>query len=321
MVLRGAAKALFWFDFLSALVAMTNFSVGLDETQRQEATDALVRRVNEQIDVLSFDESDGDTLRQLVESFSDRRGLMRLRIAETLGQIGEAATPVLVEALANHPNEVVRRACAKTLTLIADPTAVPVLVNSFLNDSATVVQGSSVGALARTGRPAAPDLLRILEDPSHSETIKGHAAWALAFMGSEAKDLLLAALNAESEAVRTAVVGAIAKVAQEDASPSNFDILLNALGDDAESVRCEAAAVLGNLAHQPAVAPLLTLLQHPSSETRMSAVLAIMKIGQADTVAALETAMAQESDDSLQPIFNLAISQIEKKAAANDDWD
>ncbi|MEO0352921.1 MAG: HEAT repeat domain-containing protein [Cyanobacteria bacterium P01_A01_bin.15] len=300
---------------------MTNFSVGLDETQRQEATDVLVRRVNEQIDVLSFDESDGDTLRQLVESFSDRRGLMRLRIAETLGQIGEAATPVLVEALANHPNEVVRRACAKTLTLIADPTAVPVLVNSFLNDSDTVVQGSSVGALARTGRPAAPDLLRILEDPSHSETIKGHAAWALAFMGSEAKDLLLAALNAESEAVRTAVVGAIAKVAQEDASPSNFDILLNALGDDAESVRCEAAAVLGNLAHQPAVAPLLTLLQHPSSETRKSAVLAIMKIGQADTVAALETAMAQESDDSLQPIFNLAISQIQKKAAANDDWD
>ena len=300
---------------------MTNFSVGLDETQRQEATDALVRRVNEQIDVLSFDESDRDTLRQLVESFSDRRGLMRLRIAETLGQIGEAATPVLVEALANHPNEVVRRACAKTLTLIGDPAAVPILVNSFLNDSDTVVQGSSVGALARTGRPAAPDLLRILEDPSHSETIKGHAAWALAFMGSEAKDLLLAALNAESEAVRAAVVGAIAKVAQEDASPSNFDILINALGDDAESVRCEAAAVLGNLAHQPAVAPLLTLLQHPSSETRKSAVLAIMKIGQADTVTTLETAMAQESDDSLQPIFNLAISQIQKKAAANDDWD
>ncbi|MEM1242981.1 MAG: HEAT repeat domain-containing protein [Cyanobacteria bacterium P01_H01_bin.26] len=300
---------------------MTNFSVGLDETQRQSATDALVRRVNEQIDLLSFDGSDRDTLRQLVESFSDRRGLMRLRIAETLGQIGEAATPVLVEALSNHPNEVVRRACAKTLTLIADPAAVPVLVNSFLTDSDTVVQGSSVGALARTGRPAAPDLLQILEDPGHSETIKGHAAWALAFMGSEAKDLLLAALNSESEAVRTAVVGAISKVAQEDSSPGNFDILINALGDDAESVRCEAAAVLGNLAHQPAVAPLLRLLQHPSSETRKSAVLAIMKIGQADTVAALETAMAQEADDSLQPIFKLAISQIEKKAAADDDWD
>ncbi|MFG6103714.1 HEAT repeat domain-containing protein [Leptothoe sp. EHU-05/26/07-4] len=293
------------------------------ETARQAATDQLVQRVNEQIDLLSFDESDQDTLRQLVESFSDKRGMMRLRIAETLGQIGEPATPVLVNALANHPNEVVRRACAKTLTLIADPTAIPTLVNSFLNDSDTVVQGSSVGALARTGRPAAPELLKILEDPSHPETIKGHAAWALAFMGSEAKDLLLQTLNSESEAVRAAVVGAIAKVAQEEGSPDNFDILINALGDKAEVVRCEAAAVLGNLAYQPAIPTLLPLLNHASPETRKSAVLAIMKIGQANTIEALQTAMAKETDHSLKPIFNLAISQIQKKstAANNDDWD
>ncbi len=298
-------------------------STGLmDEAKQQAATDQLVQRVNEQIDLLSFDESDQDTLRQLVESFSDKRGMMRLRIAETLGQIGEPATPVLVDALANHPNEVVRRACAKTLTLIADPTAIPTLVNSFLNDSDTVVQGSSVGALARTGRPAAPKLLEILEAPSHPETIKGHAAWALAFMGSEAKDLLLQALNSESEAVRAAVVGAIAKVAQEEANPENFDILINALDDDAEIVRCEAAAVLGNLAHQPAIPTLLPLLNHASAETRKSAVLAIMKIGQVNTIEALKTAMAKETDDGLKPIFNLAISQIQKKSTANDDdWD
>lgn len=301
---------------------MTNSSTDLnDEAKQQVATDRLVRQVNEQIDLLSFDDADQDTLRQLVESFSDKRGMMRLRIAETLGQIGESATPVLVEALAHHPNEVVRRACAKTLTLIADPAAIPTLVNSFLRDSDTVVQGSSVGALARTGRPAAPELLKILEEPNHPETIKGHAAWALAFMGSEAKDLLLQALDAESEAVRTAVVGAIAKVAQEEGSPDNFDILINALGDSAESVRCEAAAVLGNLAYQPAIPTLLPLLGHPSLETRKSAILAIMKIGQANTIPALETAMANESDDSLLPIFKLAISQIQKKTVANDDWD
>ena len=298
-----------------------NTDVG-DETAQQAATDALVQRVNEEIDLLSFNESDQDTLQQLVESFSDKRGLMRLRIAETLGQIGEPATPVLVEALANHPNEVVRRACAKTLTLIADPTAIPTLVNSFLNDSDTVVQGSSVGALARTGRPAAPELLKILENPTHPETIKGHAAWALAFMGSEAKALLLQALTSDSEAVRAAVVGAIAKVAQEEASASNFDILINALSDQAEIVRCEAAAVLGNLAHQPAIPKLLPLLGHSSLETRKSAVLAIMKIGQPDTVEALQTAMANETDDTLKPVYTLAISQIQKKSsAANDDWD
>lgn len=293
-----------------------------DEAKQQAATDQLVSRVNEQIDLLSFDESDQATFRQLVESFSDKRGMMRLRIAETLGQIGEPATPVLVDALANHPNEVVRRACAKTLTLIGDPTAIPTLVNSFLNDSDTVVQGSSVGALARTGRQAAPELLKILEDPSHPETIKGHAAWALAFMGSEAKDLLLQTLNSESEAVRAAVVGAIAKVAQEEGSQDNFDILINALGDEAEIVRCEAAAVLGNLAHQPALPSLLPLLNHNSAESRKSAVLSIMKIGQVASIEPLKTAMAKETDDSLKPIFNLAISQIQKKSMAKDDgWD
>ncbi|MEM7067212.1 MAG: HEAT repeat domain-containing protein [Cyanobacteria bacterium P01_B01_bin.77] len=302
---------------------MANSNTDLSsEAIQQAATDKLVQRVNEQVDLLAFDDSDQETLRQLVESFSDKRGMMRLRIAETLGQIGESATPVLVAALANHPNEVVRRACAKTLTLIADPVAIPTLVNSFLTDSDTVVQGSSVGALARTGRSAAPELLKILETPDHSETIKGHAAWALAFMGSDAKDLLLQALNADSETVRAAVVGAIAKVAQEEGNPDNFDILINALGDQAETVRCEAAAVLGNLAYQPAIPTLLPLLDHPSAETRKSAVLSIMKIGQANTVEALQTAMAKETDDSLKPVFSLAISQIQKKTAANnDDWD
>ena len=67
---------------------MTNSSTDLnDEATRQAATDELVQRVNEEIDVLSFDDSDQGTLRQLVESFSDKRGMMRLRIAETLGQI------------------------------------------------------------------------------------------------------------------------------------------------------------------------------------------------------------------------------------------
>ena len=52
---------------------MTNSSTDLnDEATRQAATDELVQRVNEEIDVLSFDDSDQGTLRQLVESFSDK---------------------------------------------------------------------------------------------------------------------------------------------------------------------------------------------------------------------------------------------------------
>jgi len=288
--------------------------------QAQAQTDALIQTVTEQITLHTFDSNDDELMQQMVESFADSRGMVRLRIAETLGEIGEPATPVLMAALANHPNPVVRRACAKTLTLIADPKAIPTLVHAFLNDEDTVVQGSSVGALARTGEPAVPELLTILESPHHPESIKGHAAWALAFIGAEAKEHLYKALNSDSEGVRGAVVAAIAKIAQEDPQAGAFDILINALGDPSENVRCEAAAVLGNLAHKPAIPTLLELLNHPEAESRKSAALALMKIRDNSVVGSLQTALSQEKEAPIQSVIKLAISQLEKQSEP-DDWD
>lgn len=165
-----------------------------DITQRiQDENDALLQQVDEQITLDTLNITDQSLLKRLVEGLGDPRGLIRLRFAETLGEIGEPATPFLVNALANHANVVVRRAAAKTLTIIADPAAVPALLHAFLNDEDTVVKGSSAGALARTGEASVPALLEILASPEHSEDIKGHAAWALAFIGSEAADYLYAA--------------------------------------------------------------------------------------------------------------------------------
>ncbi|CDN13459.1 MAG: HEAT repeat domain-containing protein [Richelia sp.] len=287
---------------------------GDDATLRAQAkTDALIQTVTEQITLHTFDPDNDELMRQMVESFGDSRGMIRLRIAETLGEIGEPATPVLTEALTNHPNPVVRRACAKTLTLIADPTAIPTLVRAFINDEDTVVQGSSVGALARTGEPAVPELLKIIESPKHPESIKGHAAWALAFIGAEAKEHLYRALSSDSEGVRAAVVAAIAKVAQEDPKAGAFDILINALGDTSETVRCEAAAVLGNLTHKPAVPTLVELLKHPESESRKSAALSLMKIRDNSAVEPLQLALSKEEEAAVQSVIKLAISQLEKQ--------
>jgi bilin biosynthesis protein len=288
--------------------------------QAQAQTDALIQTVTEQITLHTFDADDEELMGQLVENFADSRGLVRLRIAETLGEIGEPATPVLLRALANHPNPVVRRACAKTLTLIADPRAIPTLVHAFLNDEDTVVQGSSVGALARTGEPAVPELLKILESPGHSESIKGHAAWALAFIGAEAKEHLYRALSSDIEGVRAAVVGAIAKVAQEDPQAGAFDILINALADPSSTVRCEAAAVLGNLAHKPAVPILVELLSHSEAESRKSAALALMKIRDNSVMESLELALSREGEAGVQSVMKLAISQLQKHSEV-DDWD
>lgn len=285
----------------------------------QEQTDALMASVTEQISFDRFDPNNPDVLRQLVESLGDTRGMMRLRVAETLAEIGEPTIPFLLDGLANHDNPVVRRAAAKTLMLLANPVTVPNLIHALTHDDDTVVRGSSVGALARIGEPSVQALLEILASPDRPESMKGHAAWALAFIGTDAKDLVFKELHSESPIVRAAVVGVISKVAQEEHDDDAYALLIQTLNDEDANVRCEAAAALGNAAYRPAGPSFLTLLTHDSWETRKAAALGLMKIGEVSAIASLQMALAQESEESVKPIYTLAISQLERQKDA--DWD
>lgn len=87
----------------------------------QSETDAFLKSVQAQLAAGAFDPTDQRQIVQMVESFGDSRGLTRLGFAEALGKVGKPATPALIDGLAEHENPVVRRACAKTMTLIADP--------------------------------------------------------------------------------------------------------------------------------------------------------------------------------------------------------
>ena len=182
----------------------------------KEEADALLQSVRPQIEKLEFDAGDRTLLQQMIEGMGDARGTVRLGFAESLGKIGKPATPLLVDALQNHTNPVVRRAAAKTITLISDPAAIPALVRALLTDEDTVVQCSSVGALANIGAPSVPPLLDILKSPDRPEAAKGLAAWALSFIGSEAKEAVYREISSDSATVRSAVVGAASKIAQEN---------------------------------------------------------------------------------------------------------
>jgi bilin biosynthesis protein len=259
----------------------------------------------------------------MVECLGDTRGLVRLGFAEALGVVGKPAVDALIEALLHHSNEVVRRAAGKTLTLIEDPVAVPHLIHALLNDQDTVVQASAIGALARIGIASVTPLLEVLASPNSSESNKGHAAWGLAFIGAPAKDKLYTAYNSDSPAVRAAVVGAIAKVAEEDRHDTqSLDLLVNALKDNVTDVRSEAAAVLGNLKYPPAIPVLLELLDHPEAETRKSAALSLMKIGDRQSIPALQTALDQESNPQTSKAINLAVSLLQKQvdSVPDNDW-
>ncbi|MEH2256728.1 HEAT repeat domain-containing protein [Nostoc sp.] len=286
----------------------------------QAKTDALLAAVSEQLGLNTFNPDDQELLKQMIESMGDSRGMVRLSFAETLGKIGKPATPLLMEAVANHPNPVVRRASTKTLTLIADPQAIPTLVKALLNDEDTVVKASSVGALAKIGKPAVPALLKILASSEYPESAKGYAVWALGFIGAEAKEYLYQEMNSDSAEVRAAVVGAIAKIAEEGTEEGAFNILVNALTDPSEIVRCEAASALGNLAYQPAIPNFVELLHHTDWETRKASALALMKIGDGAALEPLQTALTEEGEPGVQAVIKLAISQIEKQLE-EDAWE
>ena len=284
----------------------------------QDQNDSLINEVSDQISFGTFDEQNHQTLKALVEGLGDPRGLMRLRFAETLGDIGEPATPFLVKALQTHEDVVVRRAAAKTLTIIADPAAVPPLLEAFLNDEDTVVKGSSAGALARTGEAAAPFLLDILASPDHPQDIKGHAAWALAFMGSEAEDYLYKALNSDSLDVRCAVIGALGHVAQEKTDDKSCGLLISALTDPEPLIRTEAAAALGQVNYPTSVSHLILALQDTELDVRKAAINSLGKIGDPQAMDALQTALNDELS-VIQTLARLAINQIERQAE-EDDW-
>lgn len=277
--------------------------------------DELLTRVKQQIAQGTFDTKDQHLILQMIEGMGDTRGMMRLGFAEALGQVGKPALELLIDALLHHSNVVVRRASAKTLTLIGDPQAVPHLVHALLNDEDTVVQSSSVGALARTGEASVTSLLEILASSNSTESHKGHAAWALSFIGVKAKDRLYAAYDSDSPEVRAAVVGAISKVGEENRDDTKaMNLLLESLQDSAPNVRSEAAAVLGNLKYQPAIPKLTELLDHSEGETRKSAALSLMKISDCSSIEPLKTALDKETDEGIKKAIILAISILEKQS-------
>ncbi|MEM6450591.1 MAG: HEAT repeat domain-containing protein [Cyanobacteria bacterium P01_D01_bin.105] len=288
----------------------------------QPEADALIIEVQRQLNTETFDSSDERQLVQLVEGFNDTRGMKRLAFAEILGRVGKPATPALIDGLAHHKNEVVRRACAKTMTLIADQTTIPTLVHSLLNDEDTVVQGSVVGALAVMGEDAARALLDIIASDDYPDSAKGLATWGLSFVGTAGAKHLYAAADSEREEVRSAVVGALTSLAQESEDPKALNLILQALQDEAAMVRSEAAAALGKLSNKAMVTELTPVLNDSESLVRKTAAMALMKIGAGEAISPLQAALGNETDETIQPVIKLAISQLEKQQEEEDDgWD
>ena len=135
--------------------------VQLSETEALDLATHLKEKLQAGLPI----DSNPESIAVMVAGLGDPRGLLRRSFAESLGSVGHAAVPALCQAMRCSNQVTVRRAAAKTLTLIRDPSSLPDLLSTFLSDSDSVVQGSTMGAMAAMGASAVNTILNIVENP------------------------------------------------------------------------------------------------------------------------------------------------------------
>ncbi|MFH0915573.1 MAG: HEAT repeat domain-containing protein [bacterium] len=110
------------------------------------------------------------SLPSLIESLSDRNGLVRDRARHTLVLIGSPAVPALLELLKN-PTKRPRWEAAKALGAIAEPSSIPALVE-LLSDRESEIRWLGAVGLTRVGPRAIPQVLRALIEKPESIDIR-----------------------------------------------------------------------------------------------------------------------------------------------------
>ena len=284
---------------------------GQPQQLNQDEASQLAEELKQQLRRGEIPADDSSSIERMVAGLGDPRGLMRLTFAESLGVVGQAAVPSLCRALADHESVTVRRAAAKTLTLIEDPRALPVLLQALLNDPDPVVQGSAVGAMAAVGEEAIDNFLQVLINPASSAMQLGLASWGLAFVGARAPDALRKAAASDHPEIRCAAIAALGDQIQSLGDQEARGLVENALADVDTDVRAEAATLLGKLHNPDWAAPLLEpLLSDLQSQVRKNAALSLMKLQATDSQAALTTCLQKEQQDDVKAVFSLAINQL-----------
>jgi len=287
---------------------------GQPQQLNEEEASQLAAELKLQLRSGGVPEADSENIERMVAGLGDPRGLMRLTFAESLGVVGKAAVPSLCRALSNHDSVTVRRAAAKTLTLIEDPRALPVLLKALLNDPDPVVQGSAVGAMAAVGAEAIDGLLGVLINPDSTAMQLGLASWGLAFVGARAPEALRKAATSEHAEIRCAAIAALGDQIQALEDDEAKGLVVDALQDVDTDVRAEAATLLGKLHNPDWAAPLLEpLLADPQGQVRKNAALSLMKLCAIQSIDALTAQSEQEAEATVKTVLDLAINQLRQE--------
>ncbi len=257
-------------------------------------------------------EGDINLIKKLITGLGDKRGLLRRTFAESLGVIGTDALPELRKALLSSKSVTVRRAAAKTLKLVGDPSALPDLLYALLTDKDPVVQGSAVAAMAIFGEDAAKSLLLVLENPNSSEMQCGLASWGLSFIGAKGAEILKRAAMSNNEKVRASSIAALGEQIQLFCDTEAKDILTNAINDLSDDVQIEAIKLMGLLDDQNWDLNLIgEKLNSNNPQVRKQSALSLMKLQAISQIKNLRQSLLKEKDLEVINIINLSLSKID----------
>ena len=281
----------------------------LTEQEAYELAETLKQKLAEK----QIPDSNQESLKQMVAGLGDDRGALRLTFAQSLGSVGEAAIPILCDALKNSPNVIIRRASAKTLNLIGSKKALPNLLEAFTTDEDPVVQGSSAGAMATIGIPAIESLLTILTQKDCSAFQVGLINLALSFIGSKVPDAFNQATKSDHPEIRIAALTVLAEQIQAKTNPRAEELLLEAFQDQNSEVRAEAVTMAGKTLESSDVHnTLTTMLQDQSAQVRKNTALSLMKMEAVESIEDIDNAISIETDDQVKAVMTVALNQLKR---------
>jgi HEAT repeat protein len=231
--------------------------------------------------------------------------------AVTAGGLQAYAPDVMRILAALESDDPKARASAARQLGLARPVGVWHELLAALDDPDPAVSLAAADALGRIDDPApVPGLLLAIEHPS--EPVRLGAARALGMMGVDAAVEPLRAMLLRGEGLEVSIAGeALGRIG----GPAATDALLAALADPQPTGRWHAAMAALEGMGEPAVAPLVTMLNSQDAHARRNVVQALGWIGSTSATEALVHALKKDGDETVRGQAAWALGEIGDPAA------